>query len=102
LIPSSTEAGENERLTAMVETTDGFLLAEKDLQHRGAGDFLGTRQSGFAELKMANLTDIKIIEKAREHAQSVFLHDPELINPENQCLIEAMDRFWENRDGDIS
>jgi ATP-dependent DNA helicase RecG len=102
LIPNSAEAGENERLTAMVETSDGFLLAEKDLKQRGAGDFLGTRQSGFAELKMANLTDIKIIEKARKQAQSIFNHDPELADPENQCLIEAMDRFWRIKGGDIS
>ena len=42
----------------------GFVLAERDLQQRGPGDFLGTRQSGFAELQMASLTDIKLIEKA--------------------------------------
>ena len=53
LIPQTSEAVENERLQAMVESTDGFVLAERDLEHRGAGDFLGTRQSGFSELKVS-------------------------------------------------
>lgn len=102
LIPQSPDAVDNERLKAMVETSDGFLLAEKDLEQRGAGDFLGTRQSGFSELKMADLTDIKLIESARKQAQAVFNQDPDLMKPENQCLTEAMDRFWERSGGDIS
>ncbi|HOC39429.1 MAG TPA: hypothetical protein PKJ77_09140, partial [Thermodesulfobacteriota bacterium] len=40
----------------MTKTNDGFELAEHDLQQRGPGDFLGTRQAGFADLKMANLS----------------------------------------------
>ena len=61
---------ENERLIAMAETNDGFVLAESDLDQRGPGDFLGTRQSGFSELRMASLSDIHLIEKARHHAQA--------------------------------
>ncbi len=102
LIPQSPDAVDNERLKAMVETSDGFLLAVKDLEQRGAGDFLGTRQSGFSELKMANLTDLKLIESARRQAQAVFGSDPDLSKPDNQCLIEAMDRFWRKSGGDIS
>jgi ATP-dependent DNA helicase RecG len=102
LIPQSAESVENERLQAMAESNDGFVLAEKDLEQRGAGDFLGTRQSGFSELKLASLTNVKLIEKARRQAQAVFEHDPELTAPENQGLVEFMDRFWDDGQGDIS
>ena len=102
LIPQSPDAVDNDRLKAMVETSDGFILAEKDLEQRGAGDFLGTRQSGFSELKMADLTDLKLIESARKQAQAIFNQDPDLNKPENQRLTEAMDRFWEKSGGDIS
>jgi ATP-dependent DNA helicase RecG len=102
LIPESADAVENERLQAMSQTNDGFLLAEKDLEQRGAGDFLGTRQSGFAELQLARLTDVRLIEKARHHAQELFEHDPELELPEHKLLAAAVDRFWGGGKGDIS
>jgi len=102
LIPQTSEAVENERLQAMAETTDGFVLAERDLEHRGAGDFLGTRQSGFSELKLASLTDVKLIEIARREAQGVFERDPDLTELEHQSLVEAMGRFWLEGKGDIS
>lgn len=63
LIPESTEDVENERLKIMAETDDGFVLAERDLELRGPGQFLGTRQSGYSDLKLANLTDIKLIDR---------------------------------------
>ncbi|MEA4909830.1 MAG: ATP-dependent DNA helicase RecG, partial [Anaerolineaceae bacterium] len=66
LIPETEDAVENERLTVMSETNNGFVLAERDLEQRGPGEFLGTRQSGFNELKMASLTDVHLIEKARQ------------------------------------
>ena len=69
LILESKEAIENERLKVMVETNDGFKLAEYDLEHRGPGQFLGTRQSGYTDLKLANLTDVKLISQARRSAQ---------------------------------
>jgi ATP-dependent DNA helicase RecG len=101
LIPETDNAAENERLTAMVETNDGFVLADKDLKQRGPGDFLGTRQSGFEELRMANLTDVPLIEKARLAAKTIFEHDPDLNLPEHQHLVSAMKRFWKEG-GDIS
>jgi len=102
LIPQSSEAVENERLQALAESHDGFILAEKDLEQRGAGDFLGTRQSGFSELRLASLTDVKLIEKARQQAQAIFEHDPELTLPKHQGLVDSMDRFWNDGKGDIS
>ena len=103
LIPDHEDAAENERLQAMVETNDGFVLAERDLQQRGPGEFLGTRQAGYASsLKMASLSDIPLIEKARSQAQALFERDPDLKNPENSLLAEALGRFWGGGKGDVS
>lgn len=102
LIPDKEDALENERLAVMAETNDGFVLAERDLQQRGPGEFLGTRQAGFSELKMANLTDVHLIEKARQQAQALFLNDPDLSAPENRLLAKKLQQFWGGGKGDIS
>ncbi len=94
LIPDTEDAVENERLAAMSETNDGFVLAELDLEQRGPGDFLGTRQSGFLALRLASLTDIKLIEMARRYAKAVFDKDPLLSLPEHQLLAASLERFW--------
>jgi ATP-dependent DNA helicase RecG len=102
LIPDKEDAVENERLAVMAETNDGFVLAERDLQQRGPGEFLGTRQAGFSELKLANLTDVRLIEKARQQAQSLFQDDPDLSSPEHQALTQRLEEFWSDGRGDIS
>jgi ATP-dependent DNA helicase RecG len=102
LIPQTSDAAENERLLAMESTTDGFILAEHDLQQRGPGEFLGTRQSGYAGLRLANLTDLHLIEKARRYAQQVFENDPTLSAPEHQLMLNALDHFWPSQEGDLS
>ncbi|MGB7876918.1 MAG: helicase-related protein, partial [Anaerolineales bacterium] len=103
LIPDHEDSVENERLQAMVESNDGFVLAERDLQQRGPGEFLGTRQSGYASgLRMASLTDVALIEDARSHAQTLFKEDPKLEKPENTLLSEALERFWGDGKGDVS
>ncbi len=99
LIPDSDSAAENERLTVMTQTNDGFVLAEKDLQQRGPGDFLGTRQAGFVDLKMANLADVRLIQKARAIAEQVLEKDPDLEADENQALRRAVENFWPSADG---
>jgi ATP-dependent DNA helicase RecG len=86
----------------MVETNNGFVLAQRDLEQRGPGEFLGTRQSGYSELRLANLTDIHLIEKARHLAQSIFDIDPDLKSPEYQLLAQSLKRFWSLGQGDIS
>jgi ATP-dependent DNA helicase RecG len=86
----------------MVETNDGFVLAQRDLEQRGPGEFLGTRQSGYSELRIANLTDVHLIEKARRCAQSIFESDPELTNPDHLLLAQSLKRFWNQGQGDIS
>jgi len=61
-----------ERLEAMVETTDGFELAERDLEIRGEGQLLGARQSGFSDLRFVRLRrDKNLLQRAREAARSV-------------------------------
>ncbi len=103
LIPEFSDDLENERLQVMVETNDGFVLAERDLEQRGPGQFLGTRQSGFAELQMANLTDVHIIENARRHAAELFAVNPDLTGTEFAALRTALERFWAGSiKGDIS
>jgi ATP-dependent DNA helicase RecG len=103
LIPTHEDAAENERLQAMAESNDGFVLAERDLQQRGPGEFLGTRQSGYASsLRMASLTDVKLIEKARLQAQNLFEKDSNLQMPEHALLAETLQRFWGEGKGDVS
>ena len=87
----------------MVETNDGFVLAEKDLEIRGPGQFLGTRQSGYTELKLASITDLKLVEQARQHASELFRQDPELSQENHQKLALAVNQFWTLKNsGDIS
>jgi ATP-dependent DNA helicase RecG len=102
LIPQTSDAAENERLLAMESTNDGFILAEHDLRQRGPGEFLGTRQSGYANLRLANLTDVHLIEKARKYAQQVFENDPTLTAVEHQLMLGALEHFWPNKEGDVS
>jgi ATP-dependent DNA helicase RecG len=102
LIPDSPDKAENERLSAMTESNDGFVLAERDLEQRGPGDFLGKRQAGLSELRLINLADIQLIEKSRQLAQTIFATDPNLSNPEHMALANRMKSFWGSHQSDIS
>lgn len=102
LIPETEDSIENERLTVMTETTDGFVLAEKDLEQRGPGDFIGYRQSGYADLRMASLSDIHLIEKARHYAQELLKDDPLLEKPEHQMISTKLTELWNTEASDIS
>jgi len=68
----------NRRLRALISCDNGFELAEKDLAIRGPGDFSGARQWGIPDLTMASLTDIFLVEKARNEAKKILEEDPEL------------------------
>ncbi|NPA89930.1 MAG: ATP-dependent DNA helicase RecG [Chloroflexi bacterium] len=90
-----------ERLRAMEQIHDGFKLAEKDLELRGPGDFFGTRQSGLPPLRLARLSDTRILEAARKVARRLYEEDPELRRPEHRPLAQRVRAFWE-RETDLS
>jgi len=87
------------RLEIMVRTTDGFEIAEEDLKLRGAGDLEGTQQSGDGlYLKIANIaTDGQILQYARDIAQSVLEHDPNLATPENAILKNRLEALFRRK-----
>ena len=102
LLVSDTSSPEaQERLQAVEATTDGFALAQKDLEMRGPGEFMGVRQSGFPELKLAHITNLRLVEAAREAARRFFKTDPELTDPRNRLLARRVARFWQE-EGEIS
>lgn len=75
------------RLEIMVETTDGFKIAEADLQLRGPGDLQGTQQSGVLDFKIVSLVhDTELITKTRDIAEKILINDPSLSSSENICL----------------
>jgi ATP-dependent DNA helicase RecG len=75
------------RLRTMTETTDGFKIAEKDLELRGPGDFLGTRQSGLPDFTFTDLVnDSKAITLAREEAFALVARDPQLQLRDHQMI----------------
>ncbi|GHO43412.1 ATP-dependent DNA helicase RecG [Ktedonospora formicarum] len=92
----SADAGiqSQERLGVFEEIDDGFRLAEEDLRLRGPGDFIGVRQSGMPELRIADLGDTHMIELTRNIADKIWASDPYLRQPEHTALRERMHLFW--------
>jgi ATP-dependent DNA helicase RecG len=82
------------RLEAMENTTDGFKLAEIDLQLRGPGEFFGTRQSGTPDLKVAQLADTRLLHAANLEAHKILADDATLQKPEHALLKAKVDAFW--------
>ncbi|MFZ5877612.1 MAG: ATP-dependent DNA helicase RecG [Nitrospirota bacterium] len=99
LLSSNRVAEESmQRLQTMVDVRDGFVIAERDLAARGPGEFLGTRQSGLPDLKVANLIrDVRLVELARREAFGVVERDPTLSAPEHAPLKAALKRTWGKR-----
>lgn len=93
LADSVTPEAEN-RLQAVERTNNGFELAEEDLRMRGPGEFFGTRQSGLPDLKLVKLTDVRLLELARQEAQLIFKKDPTLTDPQYKLLVRQLDNFW--------
>lgn len=80
-----------DRLKFFCSTTDGFLLAEKDFELRGMGEFFGTRQHGASELKIAHpIKDIEMLEFARHDALELLKKDPGLQKPEHAGIRAAV------------
>ena len=75
------------RMKVMCDTNDGFIISEKDLELRGAGDFFGTMQHGIPEFKIANLfEDMQTLKIVQNLAMKIILDDPKLEKEENKLL----------------
>ena len=84
-----------ERAEIMKSTNDGFLIAEKDLELRGPGEFFGLKQHGIPELKLADLVKhIKILNSVREEAERILDADELLIKKENAKFRKRIDKLF--------
>jgi ATP-dependent DNA helicase RecG len=82
---------ESARLRALAQHRDGFQLAEIDLELRGEGEMLGTRQSGMQAFRFARLPeDVEVLERARMRANQMLDEDPQLEQPEHALVGEAL------------
>ncbi len=99
LLAQYTPADESiRRLRVMVETNDGFKIAEADLAFRGPGEFLGTRQSGMPDFRVANIVrDSRILEIARDEAEAWLQRDPDLTAPASRELRAILEDRWAGR-----
>ncbi len=95
LVSSATAKATKERLKVLCETNDGFKISEQDLRQRGPGDFFGTEQSGFVDLKIANLIgDVKVLELASRTAKKILGEDPELKLEKNYLLKKNVKKLF--------
>ena len=87
-----------QRLRAMVKSTDGFEIAETDLLLRGPGDFFGTRQHGLPPLKLADISkELELLKVAKDDAADLLEADPDLRSPPHATLRKALiDRFGDS------
>jgi len=86
------------RLRIMEQTNDGFRIAEADLEIRGPGEFMGTRQSGFPDFRVANiLRDGRLLNDARTEAFELVEKDPRLGRLEHAVLREVLLWKWEGK-----
>ena len=88
---------ENERLSILNRSNDGFEIAREDLKLRGPGDFFGIRQSGAFSFQLADVfQDMAMLQKASEEAKEILAADPELAAPEHYMLKKEIRRMAEN------
>ena len=101
LINESMNPVSRERMRILQQSSDGFIISEKDLQLRGPGEFFGTKQHGLPELKVANLiTDMDILKIAQKDAQEIIHKDPSLISNENSRLKSRINEMF-NKNGEV-
>jgi ATP-dependent DNA helicase RecG len=91
-----------ERLAIMETTDDGFELAEEDLRIRGPGEYFGTRQSGMPDLRVAQLTDVELIQATREEATRLLREDPELSSADHAAIGERVRELWSRVTSEVS
>jgi ATP-dependent DNA helicase RecG len=88
------------RLKAMRDSSDGFKIAEVDLELRGPGEFLGTRQHGLPDFRVSSLIrDTRTLAEAREAAERWLAVDPQLSTPESSALRAILEHRWKGRLG---
>ncbi len=96
LMSDTSDEAVRQRLNAFVQTTDGFQLAEKDLELRGPGTLLGRHQHGWLRFRIADLLrDRMLLESARKEADALIASDPDLSGSAVQPLREQLTRFRE-------
>ena len=89
-----------ERMKIMTQTDDGFVIAQKDMELRGSGQFFGTRQHGVPELKIANLfSDAEILQRAIESATEIVSKDPEFLSDELFDIKNRIKDLFDKFDG---
>jgi len=91
-----------QRLKVVEHVGDGFKLAEEDLRLRGPGDYIGTRQSGLPNLKIASITDHDILSLARNEASKTLEEDPRLEMSKHKMLSKRVSEHSKIIIGDIS
>jgi ATP-dependent DNA helicase RecG len=102
LIPDALSEESEKRLKIMERTDDGFVLAEEDWKIRGAGDLLGTRQSGTHVLQLAEEMTPELVRLAQQEALTIYAEDPYLEKEQHLLLAERV-KILMNRDGgDVS
>ena len=85
-------------MQVMQSTNDGFIISEKDLELRASGEFLGTKQHGLPEFKIANLfQDIEILKGVQSLAIQIIEKDPKLEKEENKKLKQIIENKFKNR-----
>ena len=85
-------------MKVMCDTNDGFVISEKDLELRGAGDFFGTMQHGIPEFKIANLfEDIKMLKLVQSVSTKILQEDPLLESEKNIRLKKLVEDKLKNR-----
>jgi ATP-dependent DNA helicase RecG len=85
----------------MEETNDGFRLAELDWKLRGAGDLVGTRQSGQTTLQLAEVMTPQLVELAQREARTIYEEDPDLSQPQHRLLAQRVNMLHNDR-SDVS
>jgi ATP-dependent DNA helicase RecG len=91
-----------ERLRTVEATSDGFELAEHDLRLRGPGEYAGTRQSGWSQMKVATPSDLDLIELCQAEARLLLEQDPVLDAAEHRVLKRELLAFAEGRPAELS
>ena len=102
LINESKSSVSRERMKILQNTSDGFIISEKDLELRGPGDFFGTKQHGLPDLKIANIfTDMEILKLAQKKAAEILNDDIHLNSDEYAKLKERVKYMFKGKVDDI-